>query len=48
MKKYISTDKLRDILRTVNTRIVKEIDAAIIFLLNYIGMKLELAQTFIL
>lgn len=26
MKKYISTDKLRDILRTVNTRIVKEIE----------------------
>ena len=26
MKKYISTDKLREILRTVNTRIVKEIE----------------------
>lgn len=26
MKKYISTNRLRDILRTVNTRIVKEIE----------------------
>lgn len=26
MKKYISTDKLREILKTVNTRIVKEIE----------------------